>query len=216
MSKPPDNLIIKHHARQASKTYLNTPLASIDWQLPPIDEDEFNKIWVGGSILFPEAVFLYNMVRHFKPELILEAGAFVGISARFLAAGLRNNGGGHLVSVDYQSVASQFMLDRHSMPRSSRLTGDDRRLTTIVTARAQDFMEWLPDDSYDMVFEDASHSEKDTREICGQAMRILRPGGILMSHDALKKTVQAGYKHLKIFESTLYFNCGLSLWRKPE
>ncbi len=181
----------------------------------PIDEDAFDAMWLGGSLLYPEAVVLYNTVRQQKPSVVLEAGSFVGVSSLFLINGLRDNGHGHLISVDRQGVNSQFMMTRHGCPRSDRVKGDDRKMVTIVTGKAQDFMSAMPECSVDMVFEDTSHTKTDTREICLEAIRILRPGGILMSHDALMASVQGGYKEAKIFHETGFYNCGLSLWRKP-
>lgn len=179
----------------------------------PITEAEFDKVWQGGSIHYPEAVVLYNLVRVYQATRLLEAGAFVGMSTRFLIQGLPEGQKGHVISIDLQSTASAYMLLRHKAQRSYLLTREDLKRVTLVTAKAQDFMKTLDPGTIDFIFEDTSHNRRDTREIVTEAIRLLVPGGVLVSHDGGMVSVKEGYSEAGIQDNKI-LPCGLSIWRK--
>jgi predicted O-methyltransferase YrrM len=78
---------------------------------PPIrvTQEHPNMAWKNfgnkGSILVEEAFLLYALVRMTKPKFALDAGTWMGMSAVWIAQGLRDNGFGEVVTVEHHDAA---------------------------------------------------------------------------------------------------------------
>jgi len=58
-----------------------------------------------GSVLVEEAFLLYSLVRMSKPKFVLDCGTWMGMSAAWMAEGLRDNGFGRIVTVEHHDAA---------------------------------------------------------------------------------------------------------------
>jgi predicted O-methyltransferase YrrM len=73
-----------------------------------------------------ERILIYVLVRHLKPEAVLETGVYYGGNTSFLLAGLHRNGKGRLVSIDLPDSAiragvSATTAQRHPLVGDSEL-----------------------------------------------------------------------------------------------
>ncbi|MHB1740147.1 MAG: O-methyltransferase [Actinomycetes bacterium] len=100
---------------------------------------------------------------------VVEIGTGTGVSALWLLAGMRSDG--VLTSVDteveHHRLARQAFTEAEIPPARTRL----------IAGRALDVLPRLTDAGYDLVFVDADPAEYEA--YVEQAMRLLRPGGVL-------------------------------------
>lgn len=105
----------------------------------------------------------------------VEVGTGAGVSGLALLAGMPT--GSVLTSVDiegaYQRLARATMTEAEIAPTRARL----------INGRALDVLPRLTDGAYDVVFADADPSEN--LDYLTEALRLLRPGGILAFNNAL-------------------------------
>lgn len=168
--------------------------------------------WPGGSIFEGEGKLLYALVRALNPKTVIEIGLGDGCSASHITAALKANGkkGARLTSIDRGN--------------SGRLIPDDLRpWITILPGDGEEWLREQKDETVDLIFEDADHSERLSYEIGKLAKSKLRPGGLLIAHDisheGVGEDVAAGYKRAGLDYLTLLIepsDCGLMLWRKPS
>lgn len=124
--------------------------------------------WHIGSIWEVEGQTLYALVRSLKPNVVVELGSFYGCSTSHIAAAVRENGIGTFTAVDKAAM------------------GDISAINGVNAVRADAF-EWLEgqkDHSIDFLFEDLFHTEEDCYRIGILAQQKLKPGGVLVAHDA--------------------------------
>lgn len=105
----------------------------------------------------------------------VEVGTGTGVSALALLAGMRT--GAILTSVDiegaHQQMARTAMAEAGVAPTRARL----------INGSALDVLPRLTDGAYDVVFADADPSENS--DYLTEALRLLRPGGVVAFYDAL-------------------------------
>ena len=70
-----------------------------------------------------ERILIYVLVRHLKPEAVLETGVYYGGNTSFLLAGLHRNGKGRLVSIDLPDSAIRAGVSANTAQRHP-LVGD--------------------------------------------------------------------------------------------
>jgi predicted O-methyltransferase YrrM len=106
---------------------------------------------------------------------VVEIGTGAGVSGIYLMRGMTADG--ILTSIDleaeHQRVARESYAEAGIAPGRSRL----------ITGRALDVLPRLTDGGYDLVFCDAAKGEYS--DYLGEAMRLLRPGGIVAFDNAL-------------------------------
>jgi len=118
--------------------------------------------------------WMYSIVRHRRPDVVVEVGVADGLSSAVILAALDANGSGRLVSVDID-------------PCAGRLVGEHARwqlrIHHLETAGAQ--LEGLLDElgSIDLFFHDASHAYSGQIDDYVSGLAHLRTGGILLSDD---------------------------------
>jgi predicted O-methyltransferase YrrM len=106
---------------------------------------------------------------------VVEVGTGCGVSGIYLLRGMRADG--VLTSVDleaeHQRLARQSFADAGFAPARTRL----------ITGRALDVLPRLTDGAYDLVFCDGEKTEY--ADYLGEALRLLRPGGVVAFDNAL-------------------------------
>lgn len=169
-----------------------------------------------GSIWGVEGQVIYALIRALAPDTVVEIGGWYGCSASHMAAAVKANGHGWVISVDDGSQLSG--IHGSAIPDALR---------AHIQLIHHEGLAWLDSQEYasiDLIFEDANHSTRLTYDIAARAYSRLKPGGILVNHDvapnsevgdAVRKGLDmAGidYRAYLIEPS----NCGLAIWRKPE
>ncbi|MES2162728.1 MAG: class I SAM-dependent methyltransferase [Pseudomonadota bacterium] len=118
---------------------------------------------------------LYMLARSCKARNIVEFGTSFGISTLYLAAALRDNGGGHLIT-------SEFEPSKVARARGHLEEGG---LLDLVDIRAGDALETLANDlpeQIDLLLLDGAKALYP--EILGLARSRLRPGALVIADNA--------------------------------
>lgn len=172
-----------------------------------------------GSMWRVEGNVIYALVRALKPARVLETGTSRGCSATHILQALWDNGrDGFLDCVDngYQVAIPGDMIPAKF-----------KDLYQIHKRDMMEFLDEVPDHTYDFYLEDALHNTDQVEKAWRSAYRILRPGGMMLSHDAEHFIVgervragiaQAGYFGLPNPARTVLIapsDCGFGYWRKP-
>lgn len=131
-------------------------------------------VWKVGSLWEVEGKILYALVRALQAKTVVEIGSRFGCSAAHLATALRHNGGGKVIGVDLDTSLSD-----------AQFPADLRTIATFVQANGVEWLATQEDDSIDLIFEDADHSRQTTSAVARLATKKLRPGGVLVVHDAM-------------------------------
>ena len=115
--------------------------------------------------------FLYTLVRLTKPQRVLETGTWLGRSAIAIASALRDNGIGHLVTIELNGEAAEVAARNI----------DDAGLTTFVTLRVADSLAIELSETYELALFDSDIPIRPA-EFCRFYDR-LKPGAIVLFHD---------------------------------
>ena len=115
--------------------------------------------------------FIYTLVRLTKPQRVLETGTWLGRSAIAIASALRDNGIGHLITIE---------LNGEAAAAAARNIGD-RGLTTFVTLHvANSLLVELPE-TYELALFDSDISLRGAE--FSRFYDRLEPGAIVLFHD---------------------------------
>jgi predicted O-methyltransferase YrrM len=106
---------------------------------------------------------------------VVEVGTGAGVSGLYLLAGMRTDG--VLTSIDIES--EHLRLAREAFVEA----GISHNRTRLITGAAMDVLPRLTDGAYDLVFCDADKAEYS--DYLHQAIRLLRPGGVVAFDNAL-------------------------------
>lgn len=134
-----------------------------------------------GSLFGVEGQMLYALIRHLKPQVVVEIGGWAGASASHMALAVMRNETGKVISVDLgdENVNAATGQSHGSLIPLS--------LKPYVELVKEDGRVWLTkqmSQSIDMIFEDADHSAGLVMELSRLALTKLVPGGYLVNHDA--------------------------------
>lgn len=184
------------------------PFAEAD-NLGGYHPEETQRKWGSGAVWEVEGKTLYALVRALKPQNILEIGSGTGCSTNHMAKAVQENGSGRVVTID-----------RGNTPYVAH------ELRDLVDVRNDDAINYLalqPDNSIDFLLEDADHSIPLCQAIAELAKTKLRPGGVLMAHDAAHFSVGADVKRgydLAGLDFRVYLtdpsDCGWLVWKRPQ
>jgi predicted O-methyltransferase YrrM len=107
-----------------------------------------------------------------KPEVILETGTFIGHSAIKMAEGMRTNGFGKIITVEYDPVV--FAKAKQNI--------DDSGLGSWIEYRNGSSLDTNIDGHIDILFSDSDVNirEQEVRRF----LPYLRPRGLVLIHDA--------------------------------
>ena len=67
------------------------------------DEGKGYKMFNDGSTELEVGEFLYGLIQIMKPEWVLETGTYKGVSSSYMASSLKDNGHGHLDTMEYEA-----------------------------------------------------------------------------------------------------------------
>jgi predicted O-methyltransferase YrrM len=129
-----------------------------------------------ASVPQPQASLLFHLTRHAGARRSLEMGTCVGISGAYLAAGLRENGGGALVSLEgHQDRADVAVAcwQRLGLHNAEVVVGRFERTLDDV----------LAGESFDLVFVDGNHDGDATRSYVERFRAVSRPGAVMVLDD---------------------------------
>jgi predicted O-methyltransferase YrrM len=122
----------------------------------------------GGAVLR----FLAAAVR---AKSVVEIGTGAGVSGLWLLRGMAPDG--VLTSIDVEAEHQRAAKETFAA------AGIAASRTRLITGRALDVLPRLTDGAYDLVFGDAAKGEYN--DYLTEAMRLLRPGGIVVFDNAL-------------------------------
>lgn len=169
--------------------------------------------WPIGSLWNVEGKSLYALVRALRPINVLEIGTMYGCSATHITQALVDNGEGHLTCVDsgMQIPIIGGMIPDHLR---SHITLHIEKIEDFITSKSA-FR-----GPYDFIFEDAMHSVEQVEWVYRNLPYLLRPGGVIVSHDAAHRIVGAAVREgirNAGYEPSVYAidpaDCGLSVLR---
>ncbi|HRV92744.1 MAG TPA: class I SAM-dependent methyltransferase [Anaerolineae bacterium] len=135
---------------------------------------------------------LYCLIRYLAPTSILEIGTRLGVSAAYMALGLKAacpslHNDLRLVTVDIEDVNDPRTRpwarygSKHS-PCDMMAKLGCAHFVSFVTANSLDFMA-KNEAGYDLIFLDGDHSTPVIYQEISAALKILNPGGWILLHD---------------------------------
>ena len=134
--------------------------------------------WNDGDAGLVRAIWC--LVRHLKPNKIVETGVAHGVTSRIILEALKRNGAGYLWSIDlppiekaWQKQVGAAVGDRYA-DRWSYIKGSSRRRLPGLLSRLGQI---------DLFIHDSLHSERNVRFELDRAWPALRPGGALVVDD---------------------------------
>jgi predicted O-methyltransferase YrrM len=115
---------------------------------------------------------LKSLVKTVKPNLIVETGTFLGYSTIKMAEGLRENGFGRIITIEYDPAIFAKAKDRI----------DASGLGNWIEYRNESSLETRIEGTIDMLFSDShlTHRENEIRRLLPQ----VDPRGLVLIHDA--------------------------------
>jgi predicted O-methyltransferase YrrM len=169
-----------------------------------------------GSMWRVEGQFLYALIRALKPKRVLELGTSHGCSATHILQALQDNKQGMLSCVDNGSQIGVVgdMIPAHLF-----------NYTAIEQTPIETYIPYLLKTgwTYDFILEDAMHTVEQVELVWRAADRLLNPGGMIISHDAVhvlvgadvqKGIARAGYADRALMVLIEPADCGFAVWRK--
>lgn len=134
--------------------------------------------WNDGDPALTRAIWC--LVRHQRPDKIVETGVAHGVSSRFVLDALDRNDLGHLWSIDLPPLGSRWRdhvgiaVGGGFLHRWSLIKGSSRRRLRPLLARLG---------VIDLFIHDSLHSERNLRFELENAWAALRPGGTIVIDD---------------------------------
>ncbi len=116
--------------------------------------------------------FLRTLVTTLKPRLIVETGAFLGVSTLWMAEGLRRNGEGRILSCEFDPVV--YAKAQEKISASELRDWIDLRNASSLAMQVEGTIDLLFSDS------DLDIREQEVRRFLPQ----MNPHGLILMHDA--------------------------------
>ena len=145
-----------------------------DWT-PPTPECPHPERWEMMDPMTAEVEvlqFLKTLVKTVKPELIVETGTFMGVSTVWMAEGLKENGVGRIVTIEYDPKA--FAKAKQRIDGSGLGKWIEYRNESSLEAKIAGRIDLLFSDS------DLKIRESEVRHFLPQ----INPNGLILMHDA--------------------------------
>lgn len=116
--------------------------------------------------------FLRTLITTVKPELVVETGAFLGVSTLWIAEGLKQNGFGKIISCELDPVV--FTKAQEKIASSG--------LSEWIELRNESSLEMKVDGTIDLLFSDSDMPirEPEVKRFLPQ----MNPQGLILMHDA--------------------------------
>jgi predicted O-methyltransferase YrrM len=115
--------------------------------------------------------FMYGMVRILKPQHVLETGTHWGIGAAYMGSALKDNGIGHLDTIEFLPE-----IQNRAKQRMATLALDD-----YVTCHLGDVATFEPSVAYKLILLDTEPQTRFAELV--KFYNFLEPGGFIFIHD---------------------------------
>lgn len=169
-------------------------LRAIEQQPEGFDESDAQQLAdAAAEIYMPISAdggrLLYTLIRALKPRTVVEFGTSFGISTLHLAAAVRDNGVGHVVTTEMSAAKV----------KAARATFEETGLGDVVTVLEGDALRTLPDhlgdDSVDFLLLDG------WKELYVPLLRVLEPrlapGALVVADDITFESVQPYLEYVR-------------------
>ena len=135
--------------------------------------------------------FLRTLVTTIKPELVVETGAFMGVSTLWIAEGMRMNGFGRIVTCEYDAKVYETAKEKFAASPFSDL----------IDLRNESSLEMKVEGMIDLFFSDSDMPirEQEVRRFLPQ----ISPYGLILMHDASSHLKQVRDAALKMEQDGL-------------
>jgi hypothetical protein len=135
--------------------------------------------WNDGDAGFVRAI--WTLIRHTRPNIIVETGVAHGMTSRFILEALERNGAGNLWSIDLPPVNPEtrqeigIAVDTAALRRRwSYIAGTSRRRLPVLLSQLR---------RVDLFIHDSMHSARNVAFEMDLAWRYLSPGGVIVVDD---------------------------------
>ncbi len=170
--------------------------------------------WDDGSAEIEVLEFLYALTRLIKPNNVLETGTYKGFSGAYMALGLRDNGMGHLDTVEWERAHIETAKELWSK----------LNVMEYITEYYMSSMEFTTDKTYELVLLDTEPGLR-FKEL-DKFWNNFKPGAIIVIHDLSwdlgsgsqfwtdRDLIEKRIKNKELSVIHFYSPRGLSLFRK--
>jgi predicted O-methyltransferase YrrM len=141
---------------------------------------------IGASIDLQELVHIASVVKHLSVKRILEIGTFDGFTALNLAANLE--GDGEVCTLDLPEDNQElhkiihFITNPEHVGRQFLGEAEEKRIRQLrANSKTADWASFGA--PFDMIFIDGCHTYPFVKSDSANAIRHLRPGGVIFWHD---------------------------------
>ena len=121
--------------------------------------------------------FLYSLVRGLKPLRVLELGSNVGISSRYIALAMSDNGGGVFDTIEHDGSTSKMAREKMSWI-------DGVTISVILMPS----IEFVPTELYDFIFIDSGPRGRMPEML--RMFEYIQPGGLIWVHDYKQQEIE--------------------------
>ena len=135
--------------------------------------------WNDGDAGFVRAI--WALIRHTRPNIVIETGVAHGVTSRFILEALARNGAGNLWSIDLPPVNPETRQevgiavgDTAVRNRWSYIAGTSRRRLPALLAQLR---------QVDLFIHDSMHSARNVAFEMELAWKYLNPGGMIVVDD---------------------------------
>jgi predicted O-methyltransferase YrrM len=123
------------------------------------------------------ARLLYTLVRTFRPLEVIELGTNVGISGSYIAAALKANGSGALLTLDASSYRQRIAQDIHRQIGLDNVTYMQGRFTDTLLPALRSV------ESVGIAFVDGHHQYQPTLDYFEEILGFSKPGTVIVFDD---------------------------------
>lgn len=145
------------------------------------------KEWFGG-VNPGDRRAIYHLIHALKPRSVLEVGTHVGASTLHIARALRSAApDGKLTTVDifdvnHPQTGAWASVGLKRSPRETVSALDCAERVTFVVSPSLAYMAGASE-NFDFIFLDGDHSSRAVYQETAAALKLLRPGGLILLHD---------------------------------
>jgi len=163
-----------------------------------------------GCMSDDDSVFLYALVRYFKPRKCLETGSRRGKASSFILKGLEDNGSGRLIGIERDTSVTIGEL----IPKELIHRFDPMVLPIEKFVKSNEFKNL----TLDLFLHDSTHRYQHQLWEFNTFWKVLSQGGVLCSHDVDYNDSFLDFIKLKYVVDpkglTDFAACGFGVWGK--
>ena len=159
----------------------------------PMNIEKFRELYQHRSLQYADAEVLCALIKKHRPRHILELGTFIGLGTKIMVMAVRENNLGHITSVDLWGPGERF-AGKGSVRRAEVLDENDLEIIELITDDEIEYLESIPIESFDMIFEDTNHAARTIKRVVPLIERALSPGGLALFHNSDWESVRLGFE----------------------